>query len=153
MNQLTGWIQHQPRPIRFFLAGGLGTAVNLVAVVFFVEMVQMKSFEMKNLANGLGMVVGAVSVFFLHRAWTWRDVQKQSGWELWRQFYKFAGSLSVGVICRLLLFAVVERIELTPYLINVAAGIAFAAVIDYFLFGKLVFVKKPSCTNAAIRAK
>ena len=141
MTRLTAWIQRRPRPIRFILAGGLGTFVNLAVLVFLVELGQMNSFEMKNLANGIAMAIGAVAVFFLHRAWTWSDVDKQRGRRLWRQFVKFAGSLSVGIGCRLVLFAVVEIVLPIPYVINVAAGIALATVVDYLLFGKLVFVR------------
>ena len=142
MGPLSVWIRRWSRPVRFCLSGGTGTLVNLGSLVIFVELMQMNSFLLKNLANAISMGIGAIAVFFLHRAWTWDDAQQQTGKGLVRQFVVFAGSLSVGVGCRLVLFAVLEKYTAIPYLLNVALGIAAAAIVDYFLFDRLVFLRK-----------
>jgi putative flippase GtrA len=135
------WIRSLPRVIRFCLAGGLGTGVNLAVMMLLVEGLHMHSFWLKGLANALAMGIGAIAVFFLHRAWTWEDATKRHGYALLRQFFLFAGSLTIGVGCRIALFALFDYYIAIDYLVNVAIGIAGAAIIDYFLYARFVFGK------------
>jgi putative flippase GtrA len=133
------WIRALPRAMRFLLAGGLSTGVNLAAMGLLVECLQMNSFALKSVANVLAMGIGAVAAFFLHRAWTWEDATKRRGASLLRQFITFMGSLSVGVGSRIGIFAALDYFLGLPYLLNVAIGIAGASILDYFLYDKLVF--------------
>jgi putative flippase GtrA len=135
-------IRSLPRIVRFCLAGGLSTGVNLALMVVLVEWLQMNSFLLKSIANFLAMGIGAVAAFFLQRAWTWEDATKLHGAALLRQFAVFAGALSVGVGSRIALFAVLDYFFRIAYLLNVGVGIACAAIVDYFLYAKFVFKKQ-----------
>jgi putative flippase GtrA len=135
-------IRSLPRIVRFCFAGGLSTGVNVVFMLVFVELLKMDSFILKNLANVLAMGIGAISAFFLHRAWTWEDSVKLRGMSLVKQFARFVGSLSVGVGSRIGMFSLLDYIFSIDYLLNVVLGIACAATIDYFLYEKLVFKTK-----------
>ena len=102
----------------------------------------MDSFILKSLANFLAMGIGAIAAFFLHRAWTWDDAIRFHGAALLQQFVRFAGSLAVGVGSRIAMFAAMDYFFSIAYLLNVTIGIAFAAIVDYFLYEKLVFKQK-----------
>ena len=135
-------IRSLPRVVRFCIAGGLSTGVNVAFMLLFVEWLKMDSFLLKNMANILAMGVGAIAAFFLHRAWTWDDSAKLQGASLAKQFVRFVGSLSVGVGSRIALFSVFDYFFSLAYLLNVVLGIACAATVDYFLYEKLVFKTK-----------
>ena len=132
-------IRSLPRIVRFCLAGGLSTGVNLGVMIVLVEWLQMNSFLLKSIANFLAMGIGAVAAFFLQRAWTWEDATKLHGAALLRQFAVFIGALSVGVGSRIALFSALDYFFRIDYLLNVVVGIACAAIVDYFLYAKFVF--------------
>lgn len=132
-------IRSLPRWLRFCLAGGLATGVNIGLMFVFVEGLQMQTFLFKGIANVMAMGLGAVAAFYLHRSWTWEDAAKHQGQALFRQFALFVGSLSIGVSSRIFLFAALDYYWGIPYLLNVAVGIAGAAIVDYFLYARLVF--------------
>jgi len=136
------WIRSLPRGIRFCLSGGVATGVNVALMILFVEWLKMDSFILKGLANFLAMAIGAIAAFFLHRAWTWDDSTKYRGVALLQQIARFVSSLVVGVGSRIGMFAVMDYYFHIAYLLNVAVGILCAAIVDYYLYDRLVFARR-----------
>lgn len=107
---------------RLLLAAGMGTRIQ-VFLAFFISM------ELSIIYN-----------FFLQYRWTWKDTQRLRGQALFKKMMIFHGALGVGMILRTVLFPVGQVLQIQDDL-NLVIGVGAAALIDFFLYNKVVFKK------------
>jgi putative flippase GtrA len=123
---------------KFLIVGCSAAVVNFLLMAIFIELLGLKSYFLKNLANILAIEMSAVYNFSISRLWTWKDVPKKQGKSLLGQFISFNLALLAGIVLRVILFAVFEKWGVF-YLLNVAIGIGIAASVGFILYDKLVF--------------
>jgi dolichol-phosphate mannosyltransferase len=138
-------MRYNERVVRFLIVGCSAAAVNFLLIAIFIELLGFKSYFFKNLANILAIELSAIYNFSISRVWTWRDAPRKQGKSLVGQFIYFNLVLLVGIVVRVILFAIFEKWGLF-YLLNVAIGIGIAACIDFILYDKFVF-KRPGTSK------
>ena len=131
------------KQIRFLITGSIGALVNLFLIYLFVNKLKMSSFLMKNYANMISLELSIIFSFAINRNWTWNHRIKDSKYSLLRQVIYFHIAVSFSVILRIILFPLCQLIEIN-YLINTGVGISLGAILNYFAFDRLIFVKKHS---------
>jgi putative flippase GtrA len=126
---------------KFLIVGGTAFVIQMGMMVFFVEVVGIKEYLLKNLANFVSGEIALLYAFVLNRSWTWKDIPKQKGKELLRQLSLFHAANGIGIIIKLTLFAVLEFLGV-HYTLNVIIGVTIAAAFDFVMYNRFVFHKK-----------
>jgi dolichol-phosphate mannosyltransferase len=126
---------------KFLVIGSSAALVNFLLMIFFVEILEFKSYYLKNLANILSIEISIVYNFILQRAWTWKDAPRKEGGRLIAQFASFNLAALLGICIRIIVFAIFEKFGIF-YLLNVALGIGIVATLDFILYDKIVFRRK-----------
>jgi len=131
-------LRYNERIKKFLIVGCSAAVANFLLITIFIELFGFKTYLLKNLANILAIEMSAIYNFSISRVWTWKDVPRKQGKSLVAQFMYFNLVLLVGIVVRVILFAVFEKWGFF-YLLNVAIGIGIAASIDFILYDKFVF--------------
>jgi putative flippase GtrA len=131
-------MRYNERIIKFLIAGGSAALVNLLLITIFIELLGFKSYFLKNLANILAIEMSVVYLFSINRLWTWKDTPQKQGRSLLGQFFSFNLAYLAGIVIKVILFAVFEKLGVF-YLLNVAIGMGLAAGLDFILCDKFVF--------------
>ena len=127
-------IERVPHVIRFGVAGGLATLLQLTLLAALVDLGSEKSF-----AHIIALIVSAQVSFFLNREVTWseRRAPDEKGLQLIGKLARFNGMIAVSMLVNQLTFVVAAaHIE---YLLAGALGVAVAAGINYTVSDRLVF--------------
>ena len=132
---------YNERIMKFLIVGCSAALVNFLLITIFIEFLGFKSYFLKNMANILAIEMSAVYNFSISRLWTWKDAPRKQGKSLVAQFISFNLALLVGIVLRIILFAVLEKWGVF-YLLNVAVGIGIAACIDFILYDRFVFKRE-----------
>jgi putative flippase GtrA len=135
-------MRYNERISKFLIAGVSAAIVNFLLISFFIEIVGFKSFFLKNLANILAIEMSAIYNYSISRLYTWRDAPRRKGKSLITQFISYNLALLLGIVIRVILFAVFEKWGIF-YLLNVTIGMGISAGIDFILYDKLVFRRTP----------
>ncbi len=124
-----------PHVIRFGIAGGIATGVQLVALVALVTL----SLD-KNVAHAIALVISSQASFFLSREVTWAERRRvdESVVALLGKLGRFNGMIAVSVLVNQITFQVTATH--VYYLIAAALGILVAATINYTVSDRLIFV-------------
>ncbi|MBI4712898.1 MAG: GtrA family protein [Planctomycetes bacterium] len=133
-------IKLSTRVTRFVIAGLSALAVNILLMIFFVEVLYFRTFLLKNTANILAIVLSIGYHFWLSRVWTWKDTPPQKGKQLITQFLSFNFVNLVGISIRIVTFAILE-IAGIPYVINIIFSSGLVASISFMLYDKFIFGK------------
>jgi putative flippase GtrA len=136
-------MKYKDRIMKFLIVGCSAAVVNFLLITIFIELFGFKGYFLKNLANILAIEMSAVYNFSISRLWTWKDAPKRQGKGLVGQFISFNLALLVGIVLRIIFFAVLEKWGVF-YLLNVAIGIGIAACIDFILYDRYVFKRRRS---------
>lgn len=131
-------MRYNERISKFLIVGFSAAIVNFLLISFFIEIIGLKSYFLKNLSNILAIEMSAIYNFSISRFWTWKDAPKKQGKDLITQFISYNLALLAGIVIRVVSFVVFEKWGMF-YLLNVAIGIGMAAGIDFILYGRLVF--------------
>lgn len=123
---------------RFLIVGSSAAIVNFALMIFFVEVLSFNTYVLKNIANVISIEFSVFYNFLLSRVWTWGDAPKRQGKGLVSQFIFFNLAALTGIIIRIIVFAVLDKLGVF-YIINVFWGIGVAATIDFILYDKLIF--------------
>jgi len=107
-------------------------------MIIFVEALSFDTYVLKNIANAISIEVSVFYNFLLSRIWTWGDAPKRQGIGLVSQFIFFNLAASTGILIRVIIFAILDKIGLY-YLINVFFGIGVASIVNFILYDKLIF--------------
>jgi len=95
----------------------------------------------QNIANALSMELSIIYNFFLSRAITWKDRQRERGKKLLIQLLKFHVTIGITILFRLGLFALLQFLGVN-YIINAGIGIAISALFNFFVYDALIFKKE-----------
>jgi dolichol-phosphate mannosyltransferase len=123
---------------RFLIVGSSAAIVNFALMIFLVEALSFNTYVLKNIANVISIEVSVFYNFLLSRVWTWGDAPKRQGKGLFSQFIFFNLAALTGIIIRIIVFAVLDKLGVF-YIINVFLGIGIAAIVDFVLYDKLIF--------------
>ncbi len=123
---------------RFLFVGSSAAIVNFALMIFFVEVLSFNTYVLRNIANAISIEVSVFYNFLLSRFWTWGDAPKRQGKGLVSQFILFNLAALTGIIIRIIVFAVLDKLGVF-YIVNVFLGISIAAIIDFILYDKLIF--------------
>lgn len=118
---------------RFLIVGSSAAIVNFALMIFFVEVLSFNTYVLRNIANAISIEVSVFYNFLLSRVWTWGDAPKRQGKSLVSQFILFNLAALTGIIIRIIVFAVLDKLGVF-YIINVFLGIGVAAIIDFILY-------------------
>jgi len=125
----------------FILVSGSAVLLNLLLLYIMVQHLGMNTTLGENIANILSMEISIIYNFFLSRAITWRDRQKEHGRQLFVQILKFHAAIGITTLMRVGLFAFLQWLGVS-YLINAAIGIIIAAFFNFLAYNKVVFQKR-----------
>lgn len=131
----------QIKQIRFVIAGGTGALLNLGLMYLFVNILEMNSRILENIASVLSLELSIIFSFIINRNWTWRHRIQNNKYSILRQLAYFHIAVGVSVLLRILIYPLIQYLHVN-YLLNTAFGIVFGAIINYFSFDKLVFKTK-----------
>ena len=131
-------MQLNERLKRFIIIGSSAAIVNFALMIIFVEALSFDTYVLKNIANAISIEVSVFYNFLLSRIWTWGDAPKRQGIGLVSQFIFFNLAASTGILIRVIIFAILDKIGLY-YLINVFFGIGVASIVNFILYDKLIF--------------
>jgi dolichol-phosphate mannosyltransferase len=136
-------VQLTERLKKFIVVGSSAAAVNFALMIFFVEVLSFQTYLLKNIANIISMETSVFYNFLLSRFWTWGDAPKKQGKRFILQFLSFNLAAIAGLSLRIVIFAVLDRFDV-HYIVNVFIGAGTVAVMDFILYDKLVFRRKPN---------
>ncbi len=58
--------------VKFLLGGGVATAINLLLMFSFIELLGFNTSFLRNLANLISIELSLLASFFIYRIWVWR---------------------------------------------------------------------------------
>lgn len=127
-------IERIPHVIRFGVAGGLATLLQLTLLAALVDLGSEKSF-----AHIIALIASAQVSFFLNREVTWseRRTPNENGTQLIAKLARFNGMIAVSMLVNQLTFMI--AVPHVQYLVAGAFGVAVAAGINYTVSDRLVF--------------
>lgn len=131
-------IAFTPKMQKFVITGFSAALVNILLMLFFVEILGCKTYLLKNLANVLAIALSTIYNFVACRFWAWNEVAKKQGGALATQFFLFIIVNIITMLIRAILFAWLDKIGIF-YIVNVILGIGLAASISFILYDKIVF--------------
>lgn len=134
-------MKYNERIVKFLIVGCSAAVVNFLLITLLIEVLGFNSYFFKNLANILAIEMSAIYNFSISRVWTWKDSPRKQGKSLVGQFISFNLALLAGIVIRIIVFAVFEKLGLF-YLLDVVIGIGIAACIDIILYDKFVFKRE-----------
>ncbi len=123
---------------RFIIIGSSAAAVNFLAMILFVEVFAFNTYVLKNLANCVSIEISVLYNFLCCRTWTWSDAPKRQGVGLLAQFAFFNLAALGSILIRVIIFAILDKAGV-HYLLNVFIGIVVTAIMNFFLYDKLIF--------------
>ncbi|MFC1901899.1 GtrA family protein [Chloroflexota bacterium] len=129
------------RLAKFILVSGSAVLINLLLLHLMVRYLGMNSALGENIANIISMELGIIYNFFLSRAITWQDRQREYGRRLFVQLVKFQVAIGITILMRVGLFALLQWLGVF-YLVNAAIGIALAAGFNFVMYDTLVFKRR-----------
>lgn len=121
---------------RFIVSGGTSAAFNLALLHVLITWCGMRGGWREDLAYLVALELSILFQFVLCRLWVWQGAEREG--VIWHQLIRFHGAALLTSVGRLALFTLLRRLGL-HYLPNAAFGIALGAVVNYFLYEKLVF--------------
>lgn len=125
---------------KFLVVSGSAVALNLFLLFIMVQHLGFRSQLGENIANAVSMELSIVYNFFMSRAITWSDRQKEQGKMLLVQMLKFHLTIGITVLFRLALFPLLQLLGVF-YIINAAIGIALAATFNFVVYDTIIFKK------------
>lgn len=125
---------------KFLIVSGSAVALNLILLFLLVRYLGFSSPFLQNVANALSMELAIIYNFFMSRAITWRDRDREKGIRMFIQLLQFNVTIGVTILMRLALFPTLQHAGV-PYLLNATIGIALAAIFNFFIYDFWVFKK------------
>ena len=125
---------------KFLIVSGSAVALNLILLFLMVRYLGFSSPFLQNVANALSMELAIIYNFFMSRAITWRDRDRENGIKMFIQLLRFNATIGVTILMRLALFPSLQHAGV-PYLVNATIGIALAAIFNFFIYDFWVFKK------------
>jgi putative flippase GtrA len=126
---------------KFFLVSGSAVLLNLLLLFIMVRYLGMDSRLGENMANFFSMELGIIYNFFLSRAITWKDRNKEHGFRLFVQICKFHIAIGITIVMRTALFAFLQMLGVF-YILNAIIGIALAAGFNFVVYDSLIFERR-----------
>jgi putative flippase GtrA len=126
---------------KFFLVSGSAVLLNLLLLFVMVRYLGMDSRLGENMANFISMELAIIYNFFLSRAITWKDRNKEHGLKLFVQICKFHIAIGITIVMRTALFAFLQMLGVF-YILNAAIGIALAAGFNFVIYDSLIFERR-----------
>ncbi len=132
------FLERKDKLIRFFIVGISLTLLNLLLIYVFVEIFLFNTKLLENIANIIVIEIGVIFSFFLNKNWTW-NISSNS--DVFNQLLKFHTVVASTAILRILLFALLQSINVT-YIVNTILGIILASFFNFILYDLKVFNEK-----------
>jgi len=126
--------------LKFLVVSGSAVIINLLLLFIMVNYLGFNTALGENIANAVSMELSIIYNFFMSRAITWRDRQREHGSQLLIQIIKFHVAIGITILFRLMLFPLLQLAGI-HYIINAGIGIALSAVFNYFVYDNLIFKK------------
>lgn len=123
---------------KFLIVGGSATVLYLCLLFLMVRYLGFDTALLENLANALALEISIVYNFFMSRAITWSDREKEKGGRLFIQMVKFHLGIGATILFRLSLFLALQQLGV-PYMYNAAIGIVLTAIFNYAIYDVLIF--------------
>jgi dolichol-phosphate mannosyltransferase len=142
MKNIIAYFRANARLIAMFvLVSGTAVLLNLLLLYIMVQYLGMNTTVGENIANILSMEISIIYNFFLSRAITWKDRQKEHGLRLFVQILKFHAAIGITTLLRVVLFVFLQWLGVL-YLINAGIGIFIAAFFNFLAYNRVVFQKR-----------
>ena len=125
---------------KFLIVSGSAVALNLLLLFLMVRYLGFGTSLLENVANAVSMELSIIYNFFMSRAITWRDRDREKGIKMFIQLLEFNATIGVTILMRLALFPTLQHVGV-PYLLNATIGIALAAIFNFFIYDFWVFKK------------
>ncbi|MBO9542052.1 GtrA family protein [bacterium] len=125
---------------RFIASGGTSAVFNLALLHVLIGWCGLRGGWREDAAYLVALELSILFQFALCRFWVWKGAEREGA--IWPQLIRFHGAAFVTSLGRLVLFTVLRRAGM-HYLFNASLGIALGAVVNYFLYEKLVFRTRP----------
>ena len=125
---------------KFLIVSGSAVALNLLLLFLMVRYLGFSTRLGENVANATSMEVSIIYNFFMSRAITWADRDKEYGRRLFIQMLKFNLTIGITILFRLVLFPILQQLGVF-YILNAAIGIGIAAVFNFIIYDTLIFKK------------
>ncbi len=136
---ITYIFKNRHRIIPFLFVGGTAFLINW-GLFGLLRAAGMTTRNQVFLAFFISMELSIIYNFVLQYRWTWKDTPRLRGQALFKKMVVFHGALGVGIILRTILFPVGQVLQIQDDL-NLVIGVGAAALIDFFLYNKVVFKK------------
>lgn len=133
--------KHGPQFLKFALAGGIGSVIDLGSLTLFVEYGGMD----ERIAVIPSTLCSVTVVFFLNKFITFRNKEKKMG----AQAFKFAIVYGVAIISNITISALLITLGL-HYLLAKAAAIGVGAFWNYAMSHGFVFKKTDPITEEVV---
>ncbi|MDD3427691.1 MAG: GtrA family protein [Caldisericia bacterium] len=131
-------IKRNKRIIFFFAIGFMGALVNILIIYLYNGFYEPNTLLAENIGNFLGIEISTLICFILNRQFTWSDRPKLNNQKLLRQIIIYHLAVGISIIIRLIIFPLIQFTGL-DYISNTLIGITIGAIINYFMFDKIVF--------------
>ncbi len=126
------------RILLFLVGGGSAAVVNLVLAYVGVDLLGLNSDLQQNYVNIVAMEISLIYSFLIYRAFVWRIKTWDTAQIFLRQLPLYHLSAGTGILIRVLLFPLLQLLDV-HYLLNVALGILVGAAVNYVLTDNFVF--------------
>ncbi|MDD4877105.1 MAG: GtrA family protein [Dehalococcoidales bacterium] len=123
---------------KFLVVGGSAALLTLLILYVLVDHLGFNTKLGENVANLIGMELGIIYNYFMMRAITWQDIPKEAGKNLFIQILKFHAALIMTTLLRLILFALLQFLNVY-YIINAAIGILLVAALNFIAYDTMIF--------------
>ena len=123
---------------KFLIVSGSAVGLNLLLLFLMVNYWGFDTPLLENVANAVSMELSIIYNFFMSRAITWANRQKEYGRRLFIQMLKFHLTIGITVVFRLGLFPLLQMLGVF-YILNAAIGIAISAVFNFIIYDTKIF--------------
>jgi dolichol-phosphate mannosyltransferase len=136
------YIRHRKLIIgKFLIVSGSAVVINLLLLFLMVRYWGFNTLLRENAANIISMELSIIYNFFMSRAFTWSDRDKEKGIKLFIQIVKFHVAIGITLLFRAALFPILQQFGIF-YIINAAIGIALAAIFNFLIYDAFIFKKR-----------
>lgn len=133
--------------VKFLLGGGVATAINLLLMFSFIELLGFNTSFLRNLANFISIELSLLASFFIYRIWVWRGGSWSWQNVLLKQIPLYHISAGASIVIRVfVVFPLLDWFGVN-YGVNTLFGAIISAVLNYIISDRLVFSNPTSTTG------